>query len=309
MDAFAKNLLLWYKENKRDLPWRKNVSAYEVVISEFMLQQTQVSRVIIKYQEFLEKFPTIQDLAKASKAEVISLWSGLGYNRRALLLHSFAKEVCEKYEGVIPFVPEALLKLSGIGPYTACSIASFAYNKPEPAIDVNVRRIFMRYLHGIDQGLPMGKIDEKKLFSMIKEMIPQNESSDFHNALMDFGSLVCLRDKPLCSTCLLKGSCTFYPLYKEQKERVLFVMEKKNEKGAYERGKHIPNRIFRGRIVEFVRKNEEVVISFSDFGRMIKEDYTQNEEKWLVMLCEKLKKEGFLSYSLEQDKITFKLSS
>lgn len=146
---FSSTLLDWYSIHKRDLPWREaGLDPYRVVVSEIMLQQTQVSRVIEKYQEFLAMFPTIFDLAKASSADVIMAWRGLGYNRRALMLQKFAQEVVRLYNGTIPSVPEALINLSGIGPYAAGSIASFAFNKPEPAIDVNVRRIYMRYFSG-----------------------------------------------------------------------------------------------------------------------------------------------------------------
>ncbi|MEK6901849.1 MAG: A/G-specific adenine glycosylase [Nanoarchaeota archaeon] len=308
-EGFSTEILQWYSVHQRDLPWRKErIDPYRVVVSEFMLQQTQVSRVVEKFKEFLTLFPTIQDLAKASTAEVIQAWSGMGYNKRALLLHQFAQKVVEDYEGIIPFQPEALRKLPGIGPYTAGSIASFAFNKPEPAIDVNVRRIYLRFFQGKDQGLPMGRKEEKDLYELVLSTIPSGKSRDLHNALMDFGSLICLRDAPRCGECPLQKSCLFAPLYSTKKEKVLFVMEKKQEKGVYEHEKYIPNRIFRGRIVEFVRKNERQEISVLDFGQAIKKDYTPKEEKWLLELCQKLQKEKLLHYSLKENTITFSLS-
>ena|SRR3989338_4511725 len=124
---FPKILLEWYSSQKRDLPWRKKkIDPYFVVVSEFMLQQTQAPRVVEKYQEFIQLFPTIEVLATVSPAIVIKAWSGLGYNRRALLLQRFAQEVCTKYGGVIPSAREELIQLPGIGPYSAGSIASFA---------------------------------------------------------------------------------------------------------------------------------------------------------------------------------------
>src|SRR3989344_883946 len=267
---FPTKILEWYSVHKRILPWRSNNSPYYVLVSEFMLQQTQVPRVIEKFKEFMQRFPTLQDLAQASKAEVIESWSGLGYNRRALLLHRFAQEVTEKYNGKIPQQKEKLAELPGMGPYTTGAILSFAFNLPEPAIDVNIRRIYLRFFQGKDQGLPMSKKEEQELYLLAKGTIPENKSTDFHNALMDFGSLVCTRNNPLCSECSLKLSCKFFPLYKEKKEKSLFVMEKRKEPGIAENGKLVPNRIFRGRIVEFARKNHTREILVHNLGRLKK---------------------------------------
>lgn len=293
---FSNTILDWYAIHKRDLPWREQgLDPYWVVVAEIMLQQTQVPRVIEKYKEFLSKFPTIYDLAGASRESVILAWRGLGYNRRALMLQQFAQEVVRLYDGKIPQVPEALIKLSGIGPYAAGSIASFAFNRPDPAIDVNVRRIYMRFFHGRDEGLPMAKEEEKKLYTLVKSSIPDNQSCDLHNALMDFGSLVCLRDAPKCSECVLRKSCGFFPLYSIKKEKVLFVAEKKVEKGMIENGRHIPNRIFRGRIVEFVRKHAGEEVLLLELGCAVKKDFVDSEEGWLVELCSKLEKEGMIT--------------
>ena len=310
MTNFSSKILQWYSHHKRHLPWRSdNIDPYYVVVSEFMLQQTQVPRVIEKFQEFMMKFPTISHVALASKAEVIHAWSGLGYNRRALLLHAFAQQVYQEYDGKIPNTKENLSKLPGMGPYTTGAILSFAFNLPEPAIDVNVRRIYMRHFHGKDQGLPMAKKEEQELYELIRSTIPENKSSALHNALMDFGSLICQRDKPLCPQCSLQQSCKFYPLYITEKEKALFVMEKKAEKGVYENGKFIPNRIFRGRIVEFVRKNEWKEIAFSELGMVIKKDYNESEEEWLLSLCEGLKKDRLIEYTQQNDKITIVLAN
>lgn len=307
MMKFSEILLRWYEMNHRNLPWRDTPTPYQVLISEIMLQQTQVPRVIEKFKEFSTQFPAIQDLAKASTADIIKAWSGLGYNRRALLLHKFAKEVCEKYNGKIPDSAQILRTLPGIGPYTAGAIASFAYNKPEPAIDVNVRRIYLRYFHGKDQGLPMRKKEEQELHELAKSTIPEGKSAQFHNALMDFGSLVCTRDTPRCAQCPLKNGCQFFPLYKKKKEKVLFVMEKKEEQGVYENGRFIPNRIFRGRIVEFVRKNKRKEMLMEELGKSIKKDYSENEKEWLLMLCQKLQEDKLLSYSMVGEKIKVSL--
>src|SRR3989338_3010155 len=303
MKRFAPSILGWYSSHQRNLPWRQNPTPYHVLISEIMLQQTQVQRVIEKFKEFTTLFPTIYHLANASTADVIRAWSGLGYNRRALLLHQFAQEGVEKYKGVIPRSAVELLTLPGIGPYTAGAIASFAYNQPDPAIDVNVRRIYQRYFHGKDQGLPMGRKEEQELYELAKRSIPNNKSAEFHNALMDFGYLVCTRDTPMCAQCPLKTSCQFFPLYNVKKKKALFVMEKKEEKGVFEGDRFIPNRIFRGRIVEFARKNESKGVFIAELGKMIKKDYTKKEEKWLRELLEKLQNEKLIYYEFEDPNI------
>ena len=306
---FSRSILAWYFQHQRNLPWRyPHNTPYHVVVSEFMLQQTQVPRVIEKFKEFMQKFPTLQHLAQASPAEVIHAWSGLGYNRRALLLHSFAKEVHAKFNNQIPDNVEQLQQLPGMGPYTRGAVLSFAYNLPEPAIDVNIRRIYLRYFQGRDQGLPMGKKEEQELYHLIKTTIPENQSCNLHNGLMDFGSSICQRDKPLCLQCPLQPSCKFYPLYNDQPQKALFVMEKRQEKGTTENGRFIPNRIFRGRIVEFVRKNNGKEILMEALGKVIQKDYTQKDQEWLLMLCEGLKKDQLLTCRKNESRLLLSLS-
>ena len=303
---FSQNLLSWYDKNQRDLPWRKNNPPYEIVVSEIMLQQTNVPKVIEKFKEFLTLFPTIQDLAQANKSHVIQAWSGLGYNKRALMLHKFAQVIVEEFNCKIPETVEELIKLPGIGPYASGAIASFAFNKPEPAVDVNLRRTYMRYFHGQDQALPMGKKEEAELYDLIKSSIPKNKSSLLHNALMDFGSSICTAKNPSCDSCFQSKECKFAPLYKTHGQEALFIKEKKLEQGMQENGKHIPNRIFRGRIVEFIRNNPGQ-IDIKKLGEHIKKDFT-NEQEWLLMLIDKLEKDGFITKESEGNKIKLHLS-
>lgn len=294
---------MWYSVHQRPLPWRQTTDPYHILVSEIMLQQTQVARVMEKFPQFLQQFPTLEKLACASPAEVIKAWSGMGYNRRALLLQRLAQEVLEKHQGVISRNPEILRTLPGLGPYTAGAIAAFAYNQAEPAIDVNVRRIFYRYFQGKDQGLPRGKQDEERLPSLVKQLIPVRKSRDFHNALMDFGSLVCQREAPQCTRCPLQADCKFYPFYRKRGERALFQAEKRKEPGVYEQRKFIPNRIFRGRIVEWVRGNEGGKISLTKLGQAIKEDFKASEKNWLLALCNALQKDKLLEYELGEGRI------
>lgn len=175
-------ILSFYKRNKRNLPWRKTTDPYRILVSEIMLQQTQVDRVIPYYEKFVKKLPTIRDLAKADTKELLQLWSGLGYNSRALRLQKSAQILVEKNHR-IPKDPESLLQLPGIGPYTANAILAFAFNKPAPVIDTNIRRVLINELN-----LPQD-ISKEKLGKIALSCIPEGKSREWHNALMDYGSM------------------------------------------------------------------------------------------------------------------------
>src|SRR6266536_4205140 len=152
--AFTRKLLAWYKRAARDLPWRRTRDPYAIVVSEFMLQQTQVSRVTEYYPTFLERFPTVYDLARARPKAVREAWDGLGYYARASNLHALARVVSRDFDGRVPENPQALVKLPGVGPYTAGAVASFAYEKPVPAVDTNVARVIRRVFLGDDGQRP-----------------------------------------------------------------------------------------------------------------------------------------------------------
>lgn len=181
---FQRKILSWYEKNKRNLPWRRTTNPYHVLVSEIMLQQTQVDRVIPKYEAFLKHFPTIWDLAEAPTGRVLELWSGLGYNSRAIRLQEAAKVICKRYDGQVPKNRDALLDLPGIGPYTANAILSFAHNLPYPCIDTNIRRIILHELK-----LPE-KTSAEHLYAIAESLIPEGKSREWHNALMDYGSSI-----------------------------------------------------------------------------------------------------------------------
>ncbi|MGY5872801.1 MAG: Fe-S cluster assembly protein HesB [Candidatus Thorarchaeota archaeon] len=180
--VFQEKVMNWWSKNARDLPWRKNPNPYEVLISEVMLQQTQVTRVVPKYLDFLKEFPTIENLASANTKHLLTVWSGLGYNRRALWLKEAAGEIVER--GVFPSEVSALRKLKGIGPYTSRSILIFAFNKDLAAADTNIRRIF------IALGFATEEASEKQLQEIADAFLLKGRSCDWHNALMDYGSAV-----------------------------------------------------------------------------------------------------------------------
>jgi len=197
--GFQERILDWYELNKRDLPWRKTTDPYEILVSEVMLQQTQVDRVIPKYLAFLEAFPTPWHLASASAGQVIALWSGLGYNRRAVYLYRAAKKIVEK-EG-FPSDDVGLMALPGVGLYTARAVQSFAFGKDVSVVDTNIRRIFSRVFF-------LGEGRLKQIDEQVAAAVPKGRGRTWNNALMDFGSLICSASNPKCGSCPIRDHCT-----------------------------------------------------------------------------------------------------
>ncbi len=179
---FHEKLFSWYKENKKDYPWRHTTDPYHIMVSEFMLQQTQTGRVVPKYLAFIEKFPTIESLAKGENREVLELWSGLGYNRRALWLKEAAQHI--QSLGTFPTDPKILKKVKGIGDYTSRAIPIFAFNENLATVDTNIRRIF------IHEGFATEETKEKELFIIAEQLLPIIKSRDYHSALMDYGNTI-----------------------------------------------------------------------------------------------------------------------
>lgn len=222
----AAPLLEWYDENKRDLPWRREISPYRTWVSEIMLQQTRVTAVIPYFQRFLEAFPTVEALAAAEEDRLLKLWEGLGYYNRARNLHRAAKIVAEVYGGAFPEDVDGLRALPGVGEYTAGAIASIAFGKKAAAVDGNVLRVLARYLdhHG---DITEGKV-KAELSAVAGEAVDENRPGDFNQAMMDLGATVCLPNgTPVCDACPLKakcrgfkrGTCDTLPIRKEKKER------------------------------------------------------------------------------------------
>lgn len=182
--AFQAFVLDWYQASGRhDLPWRQTTDPYAILVSELMLQQTQVVRVIPKYQAFLERFPTVHDLAEASLGDVLRLWQGLGYNRRAKFLHQCAEVVVHEYAGIFPQIEAELRQLPGIGPYTAAAVCAFAYNQPVHLIETNVRQVIIHHFFTQTKTVTDADILEK-----VKRTLPADRSHDWYAALMDYGS-------------------------------------------------------------------------------------------------------------------------
>ena len=202
---FSNSLFLWYLQNKRDLPWRNTVNPYPIWLSEIMLQQTRVVQGMPYFLSFMDAFPTIFDLAKADEEQVLKLWQGLGYYSRARNMHKTAQIIAFDLNGNFPNNYNDLLKLKGIGEYTAAAIASFAFNEVVPVLDGNVYRVLARYF---DVETDIASSSARKEFTALaKALIPNDNPALFNQAIMEFGALQCVPKNPNCDVCIFTTSC------------------------------------------------------------------------------------------------------
>ena len=207
---FRRKLLEWYRENGRDLPWRRTTDPYHILVSEVMLQQTQVDRVLPKYDEWLRKYPTLETLAAAEERDVSATWRPLGYNIRPRRLHAIARESVARYGGTLPSDEETLRSFKGIGAYTAGAVLSFAFGQRAAILDTNVARVLFRVFIG--RGDPRSHAMRRHLWELSRSVLPvQRNVFDFNQALMDFGATLCVARKPKCLVCPMKRTCAAYP--------------------------------------------------------------------------------------------------
>jgi A/G-specific adenine glycosylase len=206
---FRRRLLSWYRRHGRDLPWRATRDPYRILVSEIMLQQTQVDRVLPKYDEWLAQYPSIEALAAAKPSQVVKTWYPLGYNIRPRRLHAIARESVAKYGGSLPSDEAALLSFKGIGPYTAGAIMSFAFGKRAAIVDTNVARVLYRVFVG--RGDAASHAMKRHLWDVSRAVLPHRHVFDFNQALMDFGATMCSARKPRCGSCPLAARCRTYP--------------------------------------------------------------------------------------------------
>jgi len=202
---FSNSLLHWYLQEKRDLPWRNTTNPYPIWLSEIILQQTRVAQGMPYYLSFIEKFPTIFDFAAANEEEVLKLWQGLGYYSRARNMHKTAQYIVSELDGVFPNTYQDLLKLKGIGPYTAAAIASFSFNEVVPVVDGNVYRVLARFF-GIETDIASSKA-RKEFFELAQLLISKDKPAIFNQAIMEFGALQCVPQNPDCKVCIFSNSC------------------------------------------------------------------------------------------------------
>jgi A/G-specific adenine glycosylase len=295
-------LLSWYAIEQRDLPWRATSDPYAILVSEIMLQQTQVDRVLPKYRQFLEAFPTLETLAQAPTAQVITVWVPLGYNTRAVRLQSIARQVVAEYQGHIPDTIEELLKLKGIGRYTAGAIACFAYHKQVATVDTNIRRVLHRIFLGLEY--PQPEVDDGQMLQLAEQALPQGKAYNWNQALMDMGATICTSTTPRCLDCPVQKVCQ---AYSEMSQYSLFpsgsvlrqlrkVAEKKQ---SYQTTPFTStNRYFRGRIIEQLRLlADNQRITLNELGPKIKPEFCDEDLPWIQKLAQGLAKDGLLDYA------------
>lgn len=282
----ASTLLRWYDKHGRDLPWRKTRNAYHILISEVMLQQTQVSRVILYYHRWLERFPSWKELASATTPEVIAQWSGLGYNRRGLMLRDIARHIMANGE---PDTEEGWRTLKGVGPYTAAAIASFSLHERTLPIDTNIRRVGARMWLGIP--FPDLK-DDERIREASQPFLPrQGRYYDIPQALFDLASLVCTKN-PSCAICPMKKTCLSAQGFLSRQ----VAIPKQSVKKSFETkhgNKPYPDRIYRGRILKLIQ--EKKTISTKEIGPFIDPSFEQEQDgAWLLRILDRMEKDQFI---------------
>ncbi len=265
--ALHDTVAAWYARNARVLPWRGIADPYAVLVSEVMLQQTQVDRVIPKYRAFLGAFPTVQALADAQPADVIRIWAGMGYNGRAVRLHKLAREVVEHHGGELPRTAAELGRLPGIGPYTAAAVASFAFGEHLPVLDTNIYRVLSRVVHGIDAP------SREAIHPLAEAVLPDQGSpitpGDWHQALMDIGATLCTSRRPRCMFCPLRLLCAAAPHLQSGDDPALaeasvpFAPRQSRFQGSA--------RYFRGRIVDHLREQPDAGVEESALEAVLRD--------------------------------------
>jgi A/G-specific adenine glycosylase len=276
----------WYARRKRPLPWRKTRDPYKILVSEIMLQQTQVNHVIEKYKEFTKRFPTLVSLARARTSSVIRAWSGLGYNARALRLQKLARLVIREYNGKIPNNPDLLLTLPGIGRYSANAIACFAFHKEVPVVDTNIWRVLSRIFWRAHSA--NDRVMERSVWKIAELLLPHGRSRDWTLALMDLGATICSARRPLCPKCPVSTVCKSAFAIDGEKTAKRMAKQEPSYDG-------VPSRLYRGRIVEVLRNvNGHGKISIHELGKRIKTSFKRSEEAWLRSLLRSLENDGLV---------------
>ena len=323
-------LFAWFRKHGRILPWRMrelsalhkakkisktkvsvlrdstiasyfttkwNRDPYTIIVSELMLQQTQVDRVLPKFESFIRKWPTVHDLSKAKLSEVLIEWKGLGYNRRAKFLHEMAHAVVHTHKGNFPKTEEELRKLSGVGEYTARAVLTFAYGKDIGVVDTNIRRIFSSVMFGKEAG--QVDISTKEFFAVIDQSVPRGKGDPWNQALMDFGALVCTAKAPKCDVCPLQTVCIAN--LSEQKHgfrNYADSLATKNKKINIKKSgaKKIPfkqaDRYFRGKVIDILRDGPH---HMEKLHQQVKHNYKLHDKKRWGNIIESLMIDGLIT--------------
>jgi A/G-specific adenine glycosylase len=274
-------VLQWYQKNHRTLPWRNTTVPYRILVSEIMLQQTQAVRAAIFYKKWLKKFPTVQALARSSKAEVLRAWSGLGYNNRAVRLHQLAKILAD-LKSRIPHHPEELEKLPGIGKYTSHAISCFAFHDNIPVVDVNIRRVLTRVTKKVHSASESRS--DKEAWKLAKYFLPAGKAYLWNQALMDIGSQICTAKSPRCPNCPLSLVCR--SAFSNALQRK-FVLQKKAEPSYG----GVPRRIIRGKILKALHNRP---LTLHRLAEIIKGKRTKRMVRFLRQTVSQMESDGLV---------------
>lgn len=284
MTAFHSTVFAWYRTSGRTLPWRGEADPYRILVSEIMLQQTQVSRVLEKYPLFLKHFPTLHALARARRSRVIRTWQGMGYNNRAVRLHQLAQTVVRTSGGMLPKTEQELLALPGIGRYTARAIMSSAFARRVPVVDVNIQRFFSRHFWPMRNLTAMRPLRDVEAHA--QRQFPPRNGYAWNQALMDLGALVCTARAPRCASCPVASSCRSRSTMKR-----VAVVEHKREPSFY----GVPERIHRGRIVDHLRSlRHGDSLPVAHLGKSILPRFSDRNLTWLRRLLTQLERDGLV---------------
>lgn len=276
LGKFRRAVLRWYRTHRRDLPWRRTQDPYAILVSEVMLQQTQVDRVIPKYRAFLRRFPTVQVLARARLGDVLRVWSGLGYNGRARRLWECARLIVGQHGAHVPIEPQTLRALPGIGHYTAAAVAAFAYGQRTAAVDTNVKRVLARVLLG------RSAVADKTAWRLADEALPRSRASMWNQALMELGALVC-KSAPKCHECPAARYCAW----------VARAGRKRSKPRRMQSPFPGSRRFYRGRVLHAL--SCAASLSLPKLGLQVKEGFDQTDLPWLNDLLAELEGEGLVA--------------
>ena len=288
--ALRRTVLQWYRRHGRTLPWRGIGDPYRILLSEVMLQQTQVSRVLIKYPLFLKCFPTLRALARARRADVVRAWQGMGYNNRAVRLHALAQRVVTDHRGRMPRTEDELLALPGIGTYTARAVLCSAFGAPVAFVDVNIRRLISRIVGNMPDTAAM--LPDRTVAALADALLPRRRAYDWNQALMDIGATICTARAPRCTACPLAALCTSAgtmatpsPSHTKKKERSMHG---------------VPDRIYRGRIIEHLRTGSvRRGVPVHAIGPRILPQFDASHTAWLEQLLQALERDGLVRITAE----------
>lgn len=284
MTEFQSAVFRWYRRTGRTLPWRGERDPYRILVSEVMLQQTQVSRVLEKYSAFLAQFPTLHSLARAPRSHVIRMWRGMGYNNRAVRLHRLAHTVVHASGGILPHTEKELMDLPGIGRYTARAIMNSAFALPVPVVDVNIQRFFSRVFWSMRNLTDMRPLRDVEAHAL--KQFPPRKGYEWNQALMDLGATVCTARTPQCDACPVALQCRSRTGMKR-----VTATRKKSEPSFY----GVPERIHRGHIIEHLRGlRNGYSLPLAQLGKAVLPHFSNRNMKWLRRILGQLERDGLV---------------